>query len=323
MDMSKVLVTGAAGFIGAHLSQKLSKAGFQVVGIDNFNTYYSPQLKKDRLQALTNHPGFHFYEVDITDEAVLQTLAEKHSFTHVVHLAAQPGVRYSFEDPHSYIHNNYFGTFSLLNVFKDKGLQHFLMASSSSVYGNALNAPFAVETHNTDHPISLYAATKKGTESLAHTYAHCFGLPITALRFFTVYGPWGRPDMAVYKFTEKLYKGETIDYFDQGRPLRDYTYVDDIVTAITKLVEKPPQQAYNIFNIGNNTPESVATLIASLEELTGKKANLNPLPLPPGDVQKTCADVEPLKEYTGFHPSTSLKQGLTKFSEWYKSYHQV
>ncbi len=321
--MSKVLVTGAAGFIGAHLSKQLCLAGFQVIGIDNLNTYYTPQLKKDRLSTLENFDSFKFIEMDITDEVALQELAKEQVFDYVIHLAAQPGVRYSFEDPHSYIQNNYVGTFTLLNVFKDKNLKHFLMASSSSVYGNALDAPFAVATHNTDHPISLYAATKKGTESLAHTYAHCFGLPITALRFFTVYGPWGRPDMAVYKFTDKLYKGETIDYYGDGKPLRDYTYVDDIVTAIVKLTQTAPQSNYNIFNIGNNTPETVATLINTLEELTSQKAKLNPLPLPPGDVDKTCADVDPLKQHIGFHPATSLKKGLSQFVNWYKQYYNL
>ena len=321
--MSKVLVTGAAGFIGAHLSKQLCLAGFQVIGIDNLNTYYTPQLKKDRLSSLADLDSFTFIQMDITNETALQVLAKEQDFDYVIHLAAQPGVRYSFEDPHSYIQNNYVGTFTLLNIFKDKNLKHFLMASSSSVYGNALDAPFAVATHNTDHPISLYAATKKGTESLAHTYAHCFGLPITALRFFTVYGPWGRPDMAVYKFTDKLFKGETIDYYGDGKPLRDYTYVDDIVTAVVKLTQTAPQSKYNVFNIGNNTPETVATLISTLEELTGQKAKLNPLPLPPGDVDKTCADVEPLKQHIGFHPATSLKNGLSQFVDWYKQYYNL
>ena len=321
--MSKVLITGSAGFIGTHLTRLLCSQGHSVIGIDNFTPYYDVNLKKDRLKTLEDLPNFTFLEGDITDEPFLKSLINTHRPTKVVHLAAQPGVRYSFVDPHSYIQNNYVGTFTLLNAFKEQPLDHFLLASSSSVYGNAEKAPFSVETHATDHPISLYAATKKGTEVLSYTYAHCYKMPITALRFFTVYGPWGRPDMAVYSFTNKLLTGESLDIYDQGRPLRDYTYVDDIVTAVGKLLEAPKEKAYDIYNIGNNSPEPVSQLISCLEELTGKKAILNHKPLPPGDVNKTCADITPLKKKIGFTPSTPLKKGLEKFIEWYFNYHSL
>jgi UDP-glucuronate 4-epimerase len=320
--MSKVLITGCAGFIGMHLARILLNQGNQVIGIDNFTPYYDINLKKNRLKTLNKEKNFTFLQGDITSENFLRSVLANYTLSSVVHLAAQPGVRYSFVDPPSYIKNNYVGTFCLLNIFKDYPINHFLMASSSSVYGNNNQAPFKIH-HNTDEPISLYAATKKGTETLAYTYAHCYKLPITVLRFFTVYGPWGRPDMAVYSFTEKIIKEESLDIYDQGRPLRDYTYIMDIVLAISKLLETPATPEYKVYNIGNNAPESVQKLVQHLETLIGKKAIINHKPLPTGDVHVTCADISALKDKIGFSPATPLRVGLEKFIEWYRNYHNL
>ena len=329
-----ILVTGAAGFIGFHVAQRLLAEGHQVVGLDSFTPYYDPSLKEARFARLLPHNAFVGERVDLADAEATRDLFARHRFERVVHLAAQPGVR--FVDPQPYAASNLLGFMNMLEACRHGGVGHLVYASSSSVYGANGKLPFS-EHDAADHPISLYAATKKANEMMAHSYAHLFGLPATGLRFFTVYGPWGRPDMAVYKFTHAIAQGREIQVANGGRVWRDFTYVDDIVEGIVRLVDRPPaaDPAWNaakpdpaispaphrVYNIGNDRPEEVNRLIALIEEALGRKANRVDVPLPPGDVLETRADVSDLRRHVGFAPSTPLEEGIRRFAAWYRGYH--
>jgi UDP-glucuronate 4-epimerase len=333
-----VLVTGAAGFIGFHLVERLLREGRTVVGLDNLSAYYDVSLKRDRLKALQAQRGFTFAEIDLADLAALQALFEQHQFELVHHLAAQAGVRYSLENPHAYVRSNLDGFVNLLECCRHGGVKHLVFASSSSVYGAVTKMPFSVH-QNVDHPLSLYAATKKANELLAHSYAHLYRLPTTGLRFFTVYGPWGRPDMAVYLFTKAILAGEPINVFNNGEMQRDFTYVDDIVEAVARVGEhtaaanpdwsgEAPDAAtsnapYRIYNIGNNAPVKLMRLIEVIEHVTGKTAIKNFQPIQPGDVPATYANVDALVEAVGFAPKTPIEDGVARFVAWYRDYHGV
>ena len=331
--MKKVLVTGSAGFIGFHLAKGLLESGFDVVGIDNLNDYYDPQLKLDRLENLNAfvseknlQDSYQFTKLDISDEYALKDLFNQHDFDIVVNLAAQAGVRYSLENPNAYIVSNLIGYANILECCRHASIEHFIFASSSSVYGMNTKQPFST-SDNTDFPISLYAATKKSNELLAHSYSHLFQLPCTGLRFFTVYGPYGRPDMAYYSFTKAIHEGRSIDVFNHGDMKRDFTYIDDIVDGILKVVQKVPgpiERAstnavapFRVFNIGNNNPVPLSRFIAAIEAAMSKPAVKNMLPMQSGDVPVTYADIDDLVDEYGFHPSTSIEQGISKFVEWY------
>ncbi|RMF42556.1 MAG: NAD-dependent epimerase [Planctomycetota bacterium] len=334
--MRKILVTGSAGFIGYHLCQALLRRGEQVVGLDNVNDYYSVQLKRDRLKQLDGKSGFEFVEMDLADRDGMDALFAQHQFERVVHLAAQAGVRYSLTHPHAYVDSNLVGFMNVLEGCRHHRVGHLLYASSSSVYGSNKRQPFSVHD-NVDHPVSLYAATKKANELMAHTYSHLYGLPTTGLRFFTVYGPWGRPDMALYIFTKAIFEGRPIDVYNHGRMRRDFTYVDDIVEALVRLVDvvaEPdpnfdPMQPdpgsssapYRVYNIGNNHPEELSRFIEVLEQTIGRAAKKNYLPLQPGDVVETYADVSDLEKAIGFKPATSIEDGIRHFVNWYRAYH--
>lgn len=319
-----ILVTGAAGFIGFHTAQELCRRGFSVVGLDNLSDYYDVQLKRDRLAQLEGQPGFQFQLGDISDHADVQSVFAQHQFDLVVHLAAQAGVRYSIDHPDIYIQSNIVGTANLLEAARHAGVKHFAYASSSSVYGMNPKAPFS-ESDPVDHPISLYAATKKTNELLAHTYSHLFGMPTTGLRFFTVYGPWGRPDMALFKFTQSILEGKPIDVYNHGRMKRDFTYVDDIVQGTVEAALRPGSGSdlYRIFNVGNHQSVELLRFIEVLEEALGKKAELNLLPLQAGDVLETYADIERLGQAVGYHPTTPIEVGIPKFVEWYRDYYKA
>ena len=312
----KVLVTGAAGFIGMHCAQKLLERGDEVIGLDNFSPYYSVRLKKDRLARL-KHPRFAFSELDIADAGSLNTLFEKHEPEAVLHLAAQAGVRYSLENPQSYVQTNLVGFANLLEACRHHPPRHLVFASSSSVYGNNPNLPWS-ESHNVDHPVSLYAATKKANELMAHTYSHLYGLHTTGLRFFTVYGPWGRPDMSAMLFASAILQGKPIQVFNHGNMQRDFTYIDDIVEGTIRVLDRPTK--YAVFNIGNHQPVALLDYIAALERAFGKEAVLEMKPMQPGDVNATYADTSALRAAVGFAPSTPLDTGLARFAEWFKSY---
>lgn len=322
-----VLVTGAAGFIGFHLSKHLLAAGYQVIGIDNLNDYYEPALKQARLDLLTD-PGFYFIEGDLADKALLNQLFEEYKPQFVINLAAQAGVRYSITHPQDYIDSNIVGFFNILEVCRHHSVRHLVYASSSSVYGNQQKTPFSVED-DVSKPISLYAATKKTNELMAYTYSHLYGIPTTGLRFFTVYGPWGRPDMAYFSFTNKFVKGETIQVFNHGDMKRDFTYIDDIVKGIIAVIDSPPTTTppAKVYNIGNNQPEDLMSFIKTLEKslmeagVINQKSKFEFLPMQPGDVYQTYADVDPLIRDFGFKPSTSIEEGLSAFAVWYKSYY--
>ena len=336
--MSRYLVTGTAGFIGFHLTQKLLARGDQVVGLDNVNDYYRVQLKRDRLSQLVGQDGFEFHELDIADRDALPRFFEENSFDVVVNLAAQAGVRYSLTNPHAYVDANLTGFVNVLEGCRHNDVKHLVYASSSSVYGGNTTMPFSIH-HNVDHPVSLYAATKKANELMAHTYSHLYGLPTTGLRFFTVYGPWGRPDMALFLFTEAILNGKPIDVFNQGKMRRDFTYVDDIVEGIVRVsdntaAENPewssadPDPAtskapYRVYNIGNNQPVELMHMIETLEKCLGKTADKNLLPMQPGDVPATFADVDDLVRDIDFKPATSIEDGIARFVEWYRDYHNV
>ena len=329
-----ILVTGAAGFIGFHVAQRLLAEGHQVVGLDSFTPYYDPSLKEARFALLLPHNAFVGERVDLADAEATRDLFARHRFERVVHLAAQPGVR--FVDPQPYAASNLLGFMNMLEACRHGGVGHLVYASSSSVYGANGKLPFS-EHDAADHPISLYAATKKANEMMAHSYAHLFGLPATGLRFFTVYGPWGRPDMAVYKFTHAIAEGREIQVANGGRVWRDFTYVDDIVEGVVRLVDRAPaaDPAWNaqepdpatsaaphrVYNIGNDRPEEVNRLIGLIEEALGRKANRVDVPLPPGDVLETRADVSDLRRHVGFAPSTPLEEGIRRFAAWYRGYH--
>ena len=334
----KILVTGAAGFIGMHVAQILLARGDEVVGIDNLNDYYDPALKRARLARLTPLPGFRFELMDIVDRAAIERLFERERLDRVVHLAAQAGVRYSLANPRAYIDSNVVGFTNIVEGCRHSKVAHLVYASSSSVYGGNTALPFS-EHHNIDHPVSLYAATKKANELMAHTYSHLFGLPTTGLRFFTVYGPWGRPDMALFLFTKAILEGRTIDVYNHGEMVRDFTYVDDIAQGVVRVLDRPavadpdfdasrPDPArsnapYRIFNIGNNAPVLLMDFITAIERSLGRTATKNFMPLQDGDVPATCADVSELEAWTGFRPGTSIDDGVGRFVAWYRGYFKV
>lgn len=316
-----VLVTGAAGFIGYHAAEALLARGEEVIGIDDLNPYYDVKLKRARLERLLGRKGFRFIEGDIADEETLAGL----DCERIVHLAAQAGVRYSLRNPRAYVRANLMGHLNVLELARGMGerLRHLVYASSSSVYGGNEKAPFS-ETDAVEKPVSLYAATKRSDELISYSYSHLYGIPQTGLRFFTVYGPWGRPDMAYWLFTEALLAGKPIDVFAGGVLTRDFTYVDDIVTGILKVLDAPPERGVNrLYNVGNSTPVSVNDFIATLERLTGRAARRNDLPMQPGDVRATHADASALERDLGFRPSTSLEAGLGRFVEWYRTWNGV
>ena len=338
MSMRKILVTGAAGFIGFHLSQRFLDAGDTVVGIDNLNDYYDVNLKKSRLARLENHRRFRFIRMDIADREGISALFKKEAFELVVHLAAQAGVRYSIVNPYAYIDSNLVGFINILEGCRQQKVQHLVFASSSSVYGANTLMPFSVH-HNVDHPLSLYAATKKANELMAHTYASLYNLPCTGLRFFTVYGPWGRPDMALFLFTKAILEDQPIDVYNQGNMKRDFTYIDDIIEGVYRVAAKIPAPnpkwqgnhpdpatsfaPYKIYNIGNNHPVELIYFIETLEKNLHKKAKKIFLPMQPGDVPATCADVDDLMADVGFKPATSIEEGIKKFLSWYKDYYKL
>ncbi|NEP77060.1 MAG: NAD-dependent epimerase [Okeania sp. SIO3B3] len=333
-----IMVTGAAGFIGSQLCDRLLKAGRQVVGVDNLNDYYSVQLKKDRLAFLEGRDGFEFKLLDIADRPAVAQLFKDYSFDAVVNLAAQAGVRYSLENPHAYVDANVVGFVNLLEGCRHSNVGHFVFASSSSVYGLNTKMPFSVH-HNVDHPVSLYAASKKSNELMAHTYAHLYGLPCTGLRFFTVYGPWGRPDMALFLFTKAILEGKPIKVFNHGKMRRDFTYIDDIVEGVFRVISTIPAAnpawsgdapdpstspaPYRIYNIGNNNCVELEEFISTLEDSLGKKALRENLPMQPGDVAATYADVDDLIRDVGYRPDTLISEGIPNFVAWYKEYHGI
>lgn len=325
----KVLVTGAAGFIGFHLALALLDRDYEVVGIDNLNNYYDPALKQLRLDEIAKHPkisNFEFIKADIANRALMEELFARYKFAVVVNLAAQAGVRYSLENPHAYVESNLVGFVNILEGCRHSKVKHFVYASSSSVYGMNVKQPFSTEDR-VDYPISLYAATKKSNELMAHTYSHLFSLPTTGLRFFTVYGPYGRPDMAYYKFTKAIQNGDSIDVYNNGDMKRDFTYIDDIVEGVVRVMDKIPtprenkysaaKPPYRLYNIGNNNPVTLRDFITAIEGACGVKAKERLLPMQPGDVPFTYADIDDLTTETGFKPSTSIEQGISKFVKWY------
>jgi UDP-glucuronate 4-epimerase len=334
----RVLVTGAAGFIGSHVSHALLARGDTVVGLDNLNDYYDPQLKRDRLARLTRKPGFGFVQLDVADRGSMERLFSEQRFDRVVHLAAQAGVRYSLTNPHAYIESNIVGFTHILEGCRHHAVQHLVYASSSSVYGGNEAMPFS-EHDSVDHPISLYAATKKANELMAHTYSHLYGLPTTGLRFFTVYGPWGRPDMALFLFTKAIIEGRAIEVFNHGRMQRDFTYVDDIVEGVLRVLDRAaepdaafdaraPDPArsrapYRLFNIGNQGPVQLMDFIGAIEKSLGIEAHKDFKPLQPGDVPATYADVSELTSWTGFKPGTPIDEGVAKFVAWFRTYYRV
>jgi UDP-glucuronate 4-epimerase len=338
MSTEPILVTGAAGFIGYHVARRLLEAGRSVVGIDNLNAYYDPTLKDARLAELAKLPGFQFVKLDLADRAGMSALFAEHRFAQVVHLAAQAGVRYSLIDPHAYIDSNLVGFTNILEGCRHNGSRHLLYASSSSVYGSNTHMPFSVH-ENVDHPLSLYGATKKANELMAHSYSHLFKLPTTGLRFFTVYGPWGRPDMAMWIFAKAIMAGEPIKLFNHGKMQRDFTYVGDIVESIVRLTDRPPagdpnysgdkpdpgssSAPWRVYNIGNNNPVELLDVVALLEQSIGKKAIRELTPMQPGDVPATYANVDDLMREVDFKPSTPITDGIARFIAWYKAYHRL
>ena len=336
--MTQHLVTGAAGFIGFHLSMRLLARGEEVVGLDNLNEYYSVNLKHDRLKRLTDFDNFKFVKADLADQAKVDQLFRDHNFDRVVNLAAQAGVRYSLENPRAYTESNIVGFLNILEACRHAKTPHLTYASSSSVYGGGTKMPFGT-ADRVDHPLSLYAATKKSNELMAHTYSHLYGLPTTGLRFFTVYGPWGRPDMALFLFTKAILEGRPIDVFNEGRMQRDFTYIDDIVEGVDRTSEKiaapdpdwnsdapnPSTSAapYRIYNIGNNDPVELSTFIETIEQALGIQAKRNLMPMQAGDVPATFADINALEDAVGFRPSTSISVGIQKFVEWYRDYYSI
>jgi len=334
----KILVTGAAGFIGFHTARALLDRGDHVVGLDNLNDYYDVTLKQARLAQLEGRNGFNFAKIDLADRSAMEDLFAREKFDRVIHLAAQAGVRYSIENPHAYVNSNLTGFMNILEGCRHCDVQHLVYASSSSVYGANTAKPFSIH-QNVDHPLSLYGATKKSNELMAHTYAHLYGLPVTGLRFFTVYGPWGRPDMALFLFTSKILAGEPIDVFNNGEHSRDFTYIDDIVEGVVRSMDRvaepnenwsgdapdPGTSAapYRLYNIGNNNPVQLMDYIACLEKALGKKAEKNFLPMQPGDVPETHADIDDLARDIGYQTATNIEDGIAKFIEWYRGYYEA
>ena len=325
-----IIVTGAAGFIGFHVARALLARGERVTGIDNLNSYYDPRLKQDRLAELATQDGFHFEQLDFADRAALEAGLAGTDFDRIVHLGAQPGVRYSMENPGAYISANITGHFNLLELARDRKARHFVYASSSSVYGGNTSLPFRVGDP-VDHPVSLYAATKRADELISETYAHLYRLPATGLRFFTVYGPWGRPEMAVWIFTQKILDGEPIELFNHGRMRRDFTFIDDIVDGILAALDRPPADdgkvkaggsvaPHRLYNLGNSRSEDLMRLVSLIEQASGRKAELRPAPIPPGDMVETFADIGAARDELGFSPRTSLETGIPLFIRWYQDY---
>ncbi len=338
MKNSTILITGAAGFIGFHLSKFLLEKNYSVLGVDNLNDYYDVSLKKDRLALLNRYSRFKNHVLNLTELEGLFQIFDDGKIDIIINLAAQPGVRYSIQNPQAYIDSNIQGFINILEAARHFKPKHFIYASSSSVYGANTRIPFSVK-HNVDHPMSLYAATKKANELMAHTYSSLYNIPTTGLRFFTVYGPWGRPDMALFLFTKAIFEGQPIDVFNNGDMSRDFTYIDDIVRAVAKLIDKIPQPdnawsgmdpnpatsyaPYRLYNIGNNNPVSLMEFIRSIERATQRKAHLNFLPMQPGDVKQTYADVDDLEKIINYRPSTPLDKGIKEFVNWYKEYYGV
>jgi len=334
----KVLVTGSAGFIGSNVSRRLLDAGHSVIGLDNLNDYYDVTLKQARLDRIIDHPSFTEARIDLQDRDAVAALFEKHTPTHAINLAAQAGVRYSLENPHSYIDSNIVGFTNILEGCRQVKVKHLVFASSSSVYGTNTKMPFTVHDP-VNHPISLYAASKRANELMAHTYSHLFDIPVSGLRFFTVYGPWGRPDMALFLFTKAIIEGKPIDVFNQGQMQRSFTYIDDIVEGVIRLLEHTPQakptqgQAqdpatsasapFHIYNIGSDKAETLLRYIEVLEENLGMKAIKNMLPMQPGDVPATWADIDDLKAAVGFEPKTTIEEGIKNFVQWYREFYKV
>jgi UDP-glucuronate 4-epimerase len=316
-----ILITGCAGFIGFHFSERLLAMGYSIIGIDNINHYYDVQLKQARLERLKGHEHFIFEQISIEDKEALEGIFSKYQIECVVHLAAQAGVRYSLENPYAYIQSNVDGFLNLLECCRHAKIDHLIYASSSSVYGANKKIPFSTTDH-VDQPVSLYAATKRANELMAYTYSHLYGLKTTGLRFFTVYGPWGRPDMSYFKFTKAIMNGDPIQVYNYGDMKRDFTYIDDIVEGMVRLLEHQSADDYKIYNIGNNQPVDLMKFISILEERIGKKAIIEFLPMQPGDVPVTFADVDDLMKDVGFKPATSINEGLAIFVEWYKDYYK-
>ncbi len=331
----KILLTGVAGFIGMHVAKLLLARGDEVVGVDNLNDYYDPRLKLARLEQIKSLPGFRFVQADISDRVAMEDLFARERFQRVINLAAQPGVRYSLKNPHAYIQTNLVGFGNLLEGCRQSGVEHLVYASSSSVYGANTRMPFSVHD-NVDHPVSLYAASKKANELMAHTYSHLYGLPTTGLRYFTVYGPWGRPDMSPWLFTSAILEGRPIDVFNYGRMQRDFTYIDDIAEGTVRVLDRIPKPnpdfstdapdpgssyaPYRVYNIGNHQPVELMSFIRTLEDALGRKAQKNYLPMQPGDVVATYADIEDLKRDVGFKPKTPLAEGIARWVAWYRAY---
>ncbi|MCS7227604.1 MAG: NAD-dependent epimerase [Endomicrobia bacterium] len=334
----KILVTGVAGFIGFHLARRLISEGEEVVGVDNFTPYYDVNLKHARIKQIKNYKNFRFIKLDLKETKRVLELFKKERFDYVLHMAAQAGVRYSLQNPYIYIDSNILATVNILEAIRKFSVKHLVVASTSSVYGANKNIPFSVH-HNVDHPISLYAATKKSTELIAHTYSALFNIPTTVLRFFTVYGPWGRPDMALFIFTKNILQDKPIDVYNYGRMKRDFTYIDDVVEGVVRIMRKIPTPdpqwdatkpdpassfaPYKVYNIGNNKPVELSRFIEVLEECLGKKAKKNLLPIQPGDVPETFADIDDLIKDIGFRPSTPIEVGIKNFVDWYIEYHKI
>jgi UDP-glucuronate 4-epimerase len=324
-----ILVTGSAGFIGFHVCLRLLSQGNVVVGIDNLNDYYDVELKESRLKLLMLHANFRFRKLDVSDRSAMADLFSQEVPARVIHLAGQAGVRYSLQNPHAYVDSNLTGFVNILEGCRHGSVEHLVYASSSSVYGGNAKLPFA-EGDSVDHPISLYAATKKANELMAHTYSHLFNVPTTGLRFFTVYGPWGRPDMALFLFTKAILEGRAIDVFNQGKMVRDFTFIDDIVEGVLRVLDKPAppvsgagEPPYRVFNIGNNQPTQLMSYIEALEKALGRVAVKNYLPMQPGDVPATFADTDALNQWVGFKPDTSVELGVQRFVDWYRNYYAV
>ncbi len=333
-----ILVTGAAGFIGSHVAQRLLARGETVVGLDNVNDYYDPRIKEARLVKLLAQPNFSFLRMDIADRPAMELIFAQHGFERVVHLAAQAGVRYSITNPHAYVHSNIVGFQNILEGCRAVACQHLVYASSSSVYGGNAKLPFSVHD-NVDHPLSLYAASKKANELFAHAYSNLFALPTTGLRFFTVYGPWGRPDMALFLFTKNILEGKPIDVFNHGKHRRDFTYIDDIVEGIVRTLDRPAtahpdfdamqpdpgtsSAPWRVYNIGNSRPVDLLDYIGAVEKCVDRRAIMNLLPLQPGDVPDTMADVQALEQDMGYRPATTVEVGVARFVAWYREYYQI
>jgi UDP-glucuronate 4-epimerase len=338
MSDQTILVTGAAGFIGFHVARRLLVQGRNVVGLDNLNNYYDPALKEARLNVLREDSRFSFVHLDLSDRAAIKSLFAQYRFPIVIHLAAQAGVRYSLEHPHAYVDANLDGFINVLEGCRHTGCRHLLFASSSSVYGANTKLPFSVQD-NVDHPISLYAASKKANELMAHAYSHLHGIPATGLRFFTVYGPWGRPDMAMFLFAKAIVGGTPIKLFNHGNMRRDFTYIDDVGEAVVRLVDRPPQgnpnwsgqkpdpatsaAPWKIYNIGSNSPEELMHVVSLLETEFGRTAVKEMVPMQPGDVPATYADIEDLTREVGFRPATKIEEGIARFAKWYRDYHNL